>query len=355
MSNVNSKYQATVPLEGQKKLLWRYLQGLFFLIGLGLFMALIFVPKIGVVAFWNVLIPVAPLLFLVASGLWRNVCPLASVAMLPHHLNLSKRKRIPLKWQGWLALGSVALLFLIVPARHLALNNDGLSTAITLAFLATLAFVGGLFFDVKSAWCSGLCPVHPVEKLYGQKVGFTPPNAHCGACHNCVISCPDSTPRQMEKMPNQRTTQTLATTLLTGGLPGFIWGWFHVPDCRGAADWRECLVAFGLPWLTLAVTLTVFVLLRKFLPKSRETLLVSVFAAASISCYYWYRIPSLVGYGLFPQDGLLVDLTQTLPLWSIVAAQVAAVAFFGWWLVLRNPEPSVWAVRPPFLVKKLDA
>ncbi len=352
MSKIDVKYQAAQPLGERELLVWRSLQWLFFGIGLGLFLLLVFLPEMGVTAFWNVLIPVAPLLFLLMTGFWRNVCPLASVAMLPHHLNWSKKQRIPLKWQGRLALMSVVLLFLIVPARHLALNNDGLATAITLAFLATLAFVGGVFFDVKSAWCSGLCPVHPVEKLYGQKVAFTPQNAHCGACHNCVMPCPDSTPKQMDKAPNQRNTQAVATTLLTGGLPGFIWGWFHVPDCRGAADWRECLVAFGLPWLTLAITLTAFVLLRKFLPKSRERLLVSVFAAASISCYYWYRIPSLVGYGLFPQDGLLVDLTQALPLWSVMAMQVVAVAFFGWWLVLRNPEPNVWAVRPPFLVKK---
>jgi hypothetical protein len=353
MSRIYKEHQAALPLDGREKLLWRSLQWVFFIIGLGLFATLVFAPQIGITAFWNILIPIAPLLFLLATGFWRNVCPLASVAMFPHHFNWSKKRRIPQKWQGRLALASVVLLFLIVPGRHLALNNDGLATAITLAVLGSMAFVGGLFFDVKSAWCSGLCPVHPVEKLYGQKVGFTPKNAQCGACHNCVMPCPDSTPSIAEQKPKERNIQAIASTLLTGGLPGFIWGWFHVPDCRsGVAELGECLIAFGLPWATMAVTLVAYLLLRKFLPKGQETLLTSLFAAASISCYYWYRIPSLVGYGLFPQDGLLVDLTQTLPLWSIMAAQVAAVAFFGWWLVLRNPELSVWAIRPPFEVKR---
>ncbi len=353
MYNFNKQYQAAQPLQGKNKLLWRSLQHVFFAIGLGLFLLLVLLPEVGVVAFWNILIPVAPLLFLLSTGFWRNVCPLASVALIPHHWKFSKKRRIPLVWHGRLALASVVLLFLIVPARHLVLNNDGLATAITLAVLGTMAFVGGLFFDVKSAWCSSLCHVHPVEKLYGQKVGFTPQNAHCGTCHNCVLPCPDSMPSIAEQKPKERNTQAIATTLLTGGLPGFIWGWFHVPDCRSTgAEMSECLVAFGLPWATMAVTLAVYFLLRKFLPKNKETLLTSVFAAASISCYYWYRIPSLVGYGLFPQDGLLVDLTQTLPLWSIMAAQVAAVAFFGWWLVLRNPEPTVWAIRPPFEVRR---
>jgi len=352
MSKVLTEFQATQPLDSQEKLLWRSLQWAFFLIGLTLFLTLVFFPEIGVVAFWDVLIPVAPLLFLLSTGFWRNVCPLSAVAMLPHHLKFSKRKRISQKWQGRLALGSVLLLFIIVPARHLVLNNDGVATAIVLAALGATAFFGGVFFDVKSAWCTGLCPVHPVEKLYGQKVGFTTKNAHCGACHNCVMPCPDSSPRFAEQKTQERNLQSVATTLLTGGLPGFIWGWFHVPDCRSGGDLRECAMAFGLPWATLAITLVAYVLLRKLLPKSQEALLTNIFAAASISCYYWYRIPSLFGYGLFPQDGLLVDLTQALPLWSIMAAQVAAVAFFGWWLVLRSPEPSVWTMRPPFEIKK---
>lgn len=146
----------------------------------------------------------------------------------------------------------------------------------------------------------------------------------------------------------ENNLKNTASTLLTGGLPGFIWGWFHVPDCREGGNLMDCAKAFGLPWGTLAITLAAFVLLRKFLPKNRETQLTSLFAAASISCYYWYRIPSLFGYGLFPGDGELVNLTQTLPLWSIMAAQVAAVAFFGYWLLFRNPEPSVWMARPPF-------
>ncbi|MCF8245491.1 MAG: hypothetical protein K9J37_13450 [Saprospiraceae bacterium] len=351
MSKIDLTFQATAVLGDNERRIWRTLQVLLFIIGLGLFATLIFFPDIGVVAFWNVLIPVAPLLFLVAAGVWRNICPLASVAMLPHHFNFSKRQRIPIKWQNRLALISVVLFFVIVPARHLALNNDGLATAAALTFLGSLAFIGGLQFDVKSAWCSGLCPVHPVEKLYGQNVGYTPANAHCGACHNCVIPCPDSISKA--DTPKPRSLQDLATTLLTGGLPGFIWGWFHVPDCRsGIAGWGECLTAFGLPWATLVVTLVAYILLRKFLPKNRETMLTSVFAAASISCYYWYRIPSLFGYGIIPQDGILVDLTQTLPLWSIAVMQVSFVAFFGWWMLLRNNKPVAWAVRPPFLVKK---
>ena len=353
MPKNNSKFQATSTLSGTTQLFWVLLQGLFLVLGLGIFVALILAPELGIKAFWNVLIPLAPLLFVLVVGLWRNVCPLAGIALLPHRLGFSQRKRIPLKWQDRLNLANVCLLFLIVPARHLSLNVDGLATALLLALLACIAFVGGIFFDAKSLWCSGLCPIHPVEKLYGQKVLFSPPNAHCGACHNCVIPCPDSTPiAELNCSPKTRKLQQLAATLLTGCLPGFIWGWFQVPDCRNSTGWMECVWAYALPWGSMGLTLLLFLGLRRVLPRSSWGTLVNVFAAAAISCYYWFRIPALVGYGMYPQDGLLFDLRHSLPYWIVLVAQLSALAFFSWWLVLRNPAPAVWALRPPFLVKR---
>lgn len=353
MHPIGTKFQAVTPLSGSYRLLWMVVQVLVFVLGGCLFFALVFSPKLGVMAFWNVLIPIAPLLFVLAVGVWRNICPLAMVAMLPHRFGFSKRLRIPLKWQDRLNLVNICLLFLIVPARHLSLNFDGLATAVVLFVLASLALIGGVFFDAKSLWCSGLCPIHPVEKLYGRKVAFTPPNAHCGSCHNCVVPCPDSLPLiEDESSKRQRRLQNLATNLLTGCLPGFIWGWFHVPDCRENAQWLDCVFAYALPWCAMTGTYLTYFLLRLLLPKNKLGLLINIFSALSISCYYWYRIPALLGYGLFPQDGLLLNLSQTIPYWSVLLAQVMALFFFTWWLVFRNPQPSIWAVRPPYLVKK---
>ena len=114
----------------------------------------------------------------------------------------------------------------------------------------------------------------------------------------------------------------------------------------------ECVWAYALPWGTMGITLLVFLGLRQVLPRSSWGTLVNIFAAAAVSCYYWFRIPALVGYGVYPQDGLLFDLRHTLPYWMVLAAQLSALTFFSWWLVLRNPAPGVWALRPPFLVKR---
>jgi hypothetical protein len=44
---------------------------------------LVWRPEIGLAVAWGVIIPLAPLLFLAAPGVWRNVCPLAALNQLP--------------------------------------------------------------------------------------------------------------------------------------------------------------------------------------------------------------------------------------------------------------------------------
>ena len=345
-----TNFQATARLQGKSLLAWRSAQLVLLAVGLCIFLALIFFPDIGHHALWNVLISAAPLLFVLIPGIWRNICPLATVAMLPHHLNLSRKKRLPVKWLGRLDLAGVALLFLIVPVRHVLLDSDPQATAVTLALLGAAALASGVLFDSKSAWCSSLCPVYPVEKLYGQRPLVTVANAHCAQCRNCVNPCPDSTPGTNLATGSQSKPRRMAASLLVGGLPGFIWGWFHVRDYGSAAGLREWLIAFGLPWGTLLLSLAAFLLLRGGLGEKREPHLVRMSAAAAVSCYYWYRLPAMIGFGLFPEQGTLVDLTHLVPAWSVMLVQAAVVAFFGWWLVLRKPAPAVWALRPPFAV-----
>lgn len=341
-------FQANEVLSGKNHRVWRVLQAAVLLVGLLIFGALVFYPETGLHAFWNVLIPVAPALFVVSVGFWRNVCPLGTVSLLPRHLGISKSRRLSLKWQGRLHFGGVLLLFLVVPLRHIVLDTNGMATALTLAVTAAAAFTAGCFFEWKSGWCSGLCPVHPVEKMYAGKVKFTTPNAHCTQCANCVIPCPDSTPDMSPAKIMKRKSHHVSSSLLIGGLPGFVWGWFHVPDCRAGAAWTDCVVAFGLPYLCLGVSLSLFLLLRKYLDEKYQPLIVSICGAAAISFYYWYRLPALVGYGLFPGDGMLVDLTPVLPVWVLLFVQLSVAGFFVWWLVIRQPAPSVWSRRPPF-------
>jgi len=154
----------------------------------------VFYPSVGLLLFWNILIPVAPLLFVLEAGLWRNICPLATTNLLPRHFGLSKRKKLSANQLGQFNLIAVLLLYLIVPLRHAVFNNNGIATGLLILSMVLAGSAMGLVYEWKSAWCSGLCPVHPVEKLYGSNTLFSLPNAHCYACQNCVVPCPDSTP-----------------------------------------------------------------------------------------------------------------------------------------------------------------
>ena len=335
-------------LSTKQRFSWRTIQVIIWLAGVAIFIALLAWPQVGIDAFWNFLIPVAPALFAFAPGLWRNLCPLGSTSMATRHLGLSKKKTISVAWQRRLGLIGIVILLLIVPLRHVVLNTNGPATALVIALLALLAIIMGTHFEWKSGWCSGLCPINPVEKLYGQRPLFTVPNAHCTSCHQCVTPCQDSLKGISPFRVNKTLAASFGAILLTGGFPGYIWGWFQVPDYLVADGFSHLLLVYGYPLGGLVVSVTIFLIIMKFLPKRHEVLLVRFFAVAAISCYYWFRLPALFGFGLFPGDGMLVDLTTTLPVWFPVVSQIFTTLLFFWWFVGRKESRRGWLFRPSF-------
>ncbi|MDH3650626.1 MAG: hypothetical protein OEQ53_13165, partial [Saprospiraceae bacterium] len=289
-----------------------------------------------------------PALLVVATGLWRNVCPMASTALFPMHLQFSREKRLSIATQGRLHVVGVTLLLLLVPLRHVILDTNGLATAGVIIILAICAFILGANYKWKSAWCSGICPIHPVEKLYGSRSAFELPNAHCVSCHQCTIPCPDSTPSMHPLAHTGTPFHHMAGIVMIGAFPGFIWGWFHVPDYQGMEGWNHLDLAYGLPLIGAIISLILFIgLLRWGLVKNVERQFL-FFATIAVSCYYWYRLPALLGFGLFPGDGMLVDLSNILPHWFPIASRLVTTSFFIWWLLIRNSDRRSWSIRPPF-------
>ena len=109
----------------------------------------------------------------------------------------------------------------------------------------------------------------------------------------------------------------------------------------------EQTAALLSPFAAAAVTLATYLLLQSRVDKRRLAL---VFATAAVACYYWYRLPMLFGFGPFPGDGMLVDLTDTLPAWFPVASRVLTTLLFAWWLVICAPARRSWAQRPAFSI-----
>ncbi|MCF6319930.1 MAG: hypothetical protein L3J83_11780 [Proteobacteria bacterium] len=329
-------------------LIWRIVQASVWLIGVLILFNLIFYPTVGIHLFWNILIPIAPALLVVAVGLWRNICPMASTALFPRHMGLSKRKKITVTQTRKLNLIAVGVLFLIVPLRHAIFNMNGLATALLILFFGLVAIVGGLFYEWKSAWCSGLCPVHPVEKLYAVNNKFLLPNAHCNKCYRCVTPCPDTTPGINPLSSEKTTYHKVAGIIMVGAFPGFIWGWFQVPDYAAITSATQLLSIYKMPVLGILVSGFLFFTLKRLL---QEKTLIAFFSATAVSCYYWFRIPALIGFGIFPGDGMLIDLTGFLPIWSIYIVVIATTLFFFWWIVFTKQNKVSWQVRPVYATK----
>lgn len=346
------KPAATTTLPGQSVFYWRIAQAAVWLIGVFILFCLLFFPSLGILLFWNILIPVAPALFVVGVGIWRNVCPLATTNLLPRHLNLSQRKRLSVMQQGQLNLAAVFALYAIVPLRHAVFNNSGTATALLIIAMAVAGITLSFFFEWKSAWCSGLCPVHPVEKLYGGNVAASVPNAHCDLCRNCVIPCPDSTANIDPGVGGRNIYQQVSGFLVAGGLPGFIWGWFHVPDETTVTTWAQFLSVYKMPLTGMALTLFLYAALLYFIQPRNEEKLTALFAAAGVSCYYWFRIPSLFGFGNYGSDGLLINLAGAVPGWSITLITVMLTGFFFYWLTIRKKQNKSWVIRPPYAGKQ---
>lgn len=348
MNTQDKSIRASTPIT-----YWRIAQLLVGIIGLGIFFSLIFIPEIGIHAFWNVLIPVAPALFVVSAGLWRNVCPLASTSLISRHLGFARNKKLKVKQQGKFQLISVILLLLIIPLRHTIFDTNGPATALIIGLLAVIAIVLSFRYDWKSAWCSGLCPIHPVEKLYGRKSLFELPNAHCKSCVSCVSNCPDSTKAINPILKKKKSiNEKIGGTIIVGGFPGYIWGWFHVQDYYNNEGWYHLISTYSIPLVAMTTTLVLFLFLKKIISKKNEILLVNLFAMAAVSIYYWYRLPALMGFGIFPTDGMLADLSQTLPIWFPLVLQFSTTIFFFWWMIFNKKEMSSWVIRPPYAKHK---
>jgi hypothetical protein len=330
-------------------LFWKILQTLFWFIGIGLLIIMIFLPPLGVTLFWNVLIPVAPVLLVTGTGIWRNICPLATTAMIPNRLGISKKIKLYTNQQQTLQLLGLSGLLLIIPLRHVLFNTSGQATAIIIISLSVIAFSAGLIFESRSAWCSGLCPVHPVEKLYGSVVAFSLPNVQCNTCVKCTVPCPDST-KNLTPLALKSPKSKLFEHMLVGAFPGYIWGWFQVPDYTAAFALRNYYSVYAYPVSGGIITLLLYIILKKRFQNNKK-LIMSLFAASAVSGYYWFRLPQLFGFSNLHSNGILVNLTGYLPVWSMSILNIAITAFFIWWMVIANKKYRSWSVRPAYSIE----
>ncbi len=199
---------------------------------LGLAATLVLQPGLGLDLVWGLVIPLAPIVFLVAPGVWRNVCPLAALNQLPRVAGFTRGVVQTPRLREYAYVIGMAALLVLVAARKPLFNQSGLATAILILGLMGLAFLGGVVFKGKSGWCSSICPLLPVQRLYGQTPFLTVANTHCQPCVGCTKNCYDFNPKVAylaDQYDNDRH-YVAYRRFFAAIFPGFVLAYFQVPD-----------------------------------------------------------------------------------------------------------------------------
>lgn len=257
-------------------------------LALGVILTLIIRPSIGLFVFWRLIVPVLPILFFVAPGLWRNICPMAAVNQTPRLFNFSRARTLPPKFKQYAYVVGIVLFFVIVPTRKALFNTDGLALAVLLIAVFTTAFLGGFFFKGKSGWCSSICPLLPVQRLYGQTPFVNIPNNHCKPCVGCAKNCYDFNPNianladHHDNDPHYRGYRTF----FAAAFPGLVLAFYLVPNPPA--------IEIGLMYLAIAaIILTsagLYYAVSVFTRLSNANI-TTLFGAAALNFYYLYNIP----------------------------------------------------------------
>jgi hypothetical protein len=298
---------------------WRSAQIVVLIATVALLAALITAPSTGLTLLWDVAVPLLPAVFLIQPGIWRNICPLATLSMLPNR----PRGGLILNGRGIPVAGTLGmvLLLLMVPARRFLFNTDGAALAVTIVGVAVLAMMLGSIFDKKAGFCSGICPVLPVERLYGQSPFLTVANARCHPCTMCTTrGCLDiagSKSIAQTMGPERKSHAWLYTGfgIFAASFPGFVVGYNLTQDgplSSALLVYGTVLASAGVSWsLTQAIVLIFGI--------GSATALRGL-ALLSLGLYYW-----------FAADTVTTHLA--LPDWTPATIRTAAFLLLGWWLV----------------------
>jgi hypothetical protein len=279
-------------MDAMQRLWWQSAQAVGLLLTVALLAGLWMVPEPTLRVLWYAVIPLLPAVFLLQPALWRNVCPLATLNTLPGAR--TRGLKLDARVARWTVGIGILLLVVLVPARRFLFNTDGRALALVIVAVAVLALVAGFVFDRKAGFCNALCPVLPVERLYGQRPLLPIATAHCVTCSLCTargcldISAEKSVPHVLG--PARDSSRWLATPYgaFAAAFPGFVVAYYLVPDGPLAdAALVYLAIAAGIA-ISYAVVAALVLLLRVSAAVALPAL-----GITALALYYWYGAPGI--------------------------------------------------------------
>jgi nitrite reductase (NADH) large subunit len=264
------------------------------LVGTLALMALMLVqPQTGLPLFWGMVVPLVPLLLVVAPGVWRQVCPMAFLNQGPRTLGFSLNKTLPLPWQKGSYGIAVGLFIGAIALRDPLLNHSAVALSALLSTMLVLAFAGGVVFKGRSGWCGTFCPLGPIQRAYGHAPLTVVRNGYCPTCVGCQPHCYDFSPRAaiFKDLDPAHPRHAQMRQWFFGMLPGLILAFFMA---NGTSHQGWLRYEFLLAESALA-SLGLYALLGVVLPLSRYQLSL-VFAVVALLAFYWFTGPNIVGH-----------------------------------------------------------
>lgn len=285
-----------------------------------LMVGLVLRPELSLHLLWNMVIPILPAVFLINPLLWRNVCPLATLNEVG-----GKRRDTPAPSQRLLVVGwgvGIALLVLMVPARHFLFNVQGVVLAWTIGGVAALALAMGFGASRRAGFCNTLCPVLPVEKLYGQSPLLKLGTSRCMDCNRCTATgCIDLAGRKSlaQSLPAPRRGLWLLSPvgIFVAIFPGFIYGYFITDD----GPLSTALATYGTIALWSGVSLALVFTFAQ-ITRLRAAVMLPILGGLSLGIYYWFAAPKLAdayGASAMVGAGLRVGLLALIAFWIVRA------------------------------------
>lgn len=248
-------------------------------------------PDLGFALFWKLLIPSLPLVFAVAPGIWRQICPMAFLNQLPRTFGFSREMTLPVKAKNLAYFISALAFFFLVSLRHVYFNEDPLAWLVLIVTALGLAFLGGLLFKGRSGWCGTFCPLAPIQKAYGHAPVFTVKNGYCPSCVGCQKNCYDFNPRAafLSDLSDSDLWYAGHKKFFVAGLPGFAVGFFTAADPS-----QTGLIAYFLHmagWIV--TTLGIYMAVRIFFRVS-DYLIAAISALSALNIFYWFTSQGIV-------------------------------------------------------------
>lgn len=284
---------------------------------LALLAALVSWPEQALHLLWNVAIPILPATFLINPLLWRNVCPLGTLNRITG--SRVGRRMLAVTDARWAWIGGIALLAILVPARRFLFNDNGPVLAATIVAVALIAVGLGVVYKQHAGFCNALCPVLPVEKLYGQLPLIQIGNARCTSCSVCTPSgcielARDKTVAQtLGPARREHTWLRSSFGVFAAAFPGFITGYLTTTD----GPLSSALGVYAHVALYAVISYAIVATLVWALRVPAETA-IPILGASAIALYYWLGAPALA-----QANGLEL---------GVVYIRAAAVVLVGVWL-----------------------